>query len=108
VDHVLGNICLLGIGLANDVEVELIDSHNRIRMIDSALTIRKKEQYGTAVSVIPFSDEVTGVTLTGFKYNLSEYTMKGFNTLGISNEIVEEEATVSLESGFLLVIESRD
>jgi thiamine pyrophosphokinase len=34
--------------------------------------------------------------------------MKGFNTLGISNEIVDEEATVSLESGYLLVIESRD
>jgi thiamine pyrophosphokinase len=108
VDHVLGNICLLGAGLASDVEVEIVDPHNRIRMIDSSITIRKKEQYGTAVSLIPFSDEVTGVTLTGFKYNLSEYTMKGFNTLGISNEIADEEATVSLKSGYLLVVESRD
>jgi thiamine pyrophosphokinase len=108
IDHMLGNICLLGIGLVNDVEVCLLDTHNRIRMIDSPITIHKKEQYGTAVSLVPYSDEVTGVTLTGFKYNLSEYTMKGFNTLGISNEIVEEEATIDLKSGYLLVIESKD
>jgi thiamine pyrophosphokinase len=108
IDHELGNILLLGAGLSSGVEVELLDTHNRVRMIDEPIKIRKKEQYGTAVSLIPFSDQVTGVTLTGFKYNLSEYTMKGFNTLGISNEIVDEEATVSLESGYLLVIESRD
>jgi thiamine pyrophosphokinase len=108
VDHMLGNICLLGMGLVNDVNVSILDTHNRIRMIDSPITIRKKEQYGTAVSLIPYSDEVTGVTLTGFKYNLSECTMKGFNTLGISNEIVEDEAMISLESGYLLVIESKD
>jgi thiamine pyrophosphokinase len=108
VDHMLGNICLLGMGLVNDVNVSILDTHNRIRMIDSPITIRKKEQYGTAVSLIPYSDEVTGVTLIGFKYNLSEYTMKGFNTLGISNEIVEDEATIDLKSGYLLVIESKD
>jgi thiamine pyrophosphokinase len=34
--------------------------------------------------------------------------MKGFNTLGISNEIVEDEATIDLKSGYLLVIESKD
>jgi thiamine pyrophosphokinase len=108
IDHMLGNICLLGMGLVNDVKVCILDTHNRIRMIDSPITIQKKEQYGTAVSLIPYSDEVTGVTLTGFKYNLSEYTMKGFNTLGISNEIVEDEATIDLKSGYLLVIESKD
>jgi thiamine pyrophosphokinase len=108
IDHMLGNICLLGMGLVNDVNVTILDTHNRIRMIDSPITICKKEQYGTAVSLIPYSDEVTGVTLTGFKYNLSEYNMKGFNTLGISNEIVEDEATIDLKSGYLLVIESKD
>ena len=34
--------------------------------------------------------------------------MGGFNSLGISNEIVDEEASIELKSGRLLVIESRD
>ena len=31
-DHVLGNISLLGIGLAGQVQIQLVDSHNRIRL----------------------------------------------------------------------------
>lgn len=108
IDHVLGNICLLGIGLEEQVEICLADEHNRIRMIDKPLKIKKKNQFGKYVSLIPFSDKVEGVTLQGFKYPLQDYTMGGFNSLGISNEIVEEEAQISFTSGQLLVIESKD
>ena len=34
--------------------------------------------------------------------------MDGFHSLGISNEIVEDEAMITLEQGLLLVIESKD
>lgn len=108
IDHVLGNLQILGIGLQNDVEMELMDAHNRIRMIDKSIRIRKKEQFGDYVSLIPYSQEVEKVTLTGFKYNLEEYTMGGFCTLGISNEIVGEVAEIKFENGIMLVIESRD
>ena len=107
-DHVLGNICLLGIGLEENISLSLLDSHNRIRLIDQPLTIKREEQYGKYVSLIPFSDQVTGVTLTGFKYPLSNYTMGGYNSLGISNEIVAEQAVISLKEGTLVVIESKD
>ena len=51
---------------------------------------------------------VSGVTLRGLKYPLTDYTMGGFNSLGISNEIVSDEASISLSSGQLIVIESKD
>lgn len=108
IDHVLGNICLLGIGLEHQVKICLVDEHNRMRMIDQPLTLKKAEQYGKYVSLIPFSEYVQGVTLRGFKYPLTDYTMGGFNSLGISNEIVSEEASISLTSGQLIVIESKD
>ena len=108
IDHVLGNICLLGIGLEHQVKICLMDEHNRMRMIDQPLTLKKAEQYGKYVSLIPFSEYVQGVTLRGFKYPLTDYTMGGFNSLGISNEIVSEEASISLTSGQLIVIESKD
>lgn len=107
-DHVLGNISLLGIGLEEGVRMELLDAHNRICMIDHSVTLKKKEQYGNYLSLIPYNGNVTGVTLKGLKYPLHDYTMGGFNSLGISNEIVDDEASIELTSGQLLVIESRD
>ena len=107
-DHVLGNISLLGIGLEEDVRMELLDANNRIRMTDHSVVLKKKQQYGKYLSLLPYSEKVTGVTLRGVKYLLDNYTMGGFNSLGISNEIVDEEASIELKSGRLLVIESRD
>ena len=107
-DHVLGNISLLGIGLEEGVRMELLDAHNRICMINHSVTLKKKEQYGNYLSLIPYNGNVTGVTLKGLKYPLHDYTMGGFNSLGISNEIVDDEASIELTSGQLLVIESRD
>lgn len=77
-------------------------------MINQPIVLRRKDQYGKYISLLPFSGEVTGVTLKGLKYPLDNFTMGGFNARGISNEIVEEEASISLTSGQLLVIESRD
>ena len=107
-DHVLGNICLLGIGLEHGITIHLVDKHNRIRMIDAPITLQRQEQYGKYISLIPFSEKVNGVTLEGFKYPLQNYTMGGFNSLGISNEIIADEAKISLASGQLIVVESRD
>lgn len=107
-DHLLGNMELLGIGLEYGVEILIIDSHNRVRMIDSGITLKKAEQFGTYVSLIPYSKEVTHVYLDGFKYPLEDYCLKGFCTIGISNEIVEEEAEIRFKDGILFVIESKD
>lgn len=107
-DHTLGNINLLGIGIEENVEIVLLDPHNRIRMLDHGISLKRRAQYGRFVSLIPYSDEVKGVTLSGFKYPLENYTMKGFNSLGISNEITEASAEISFEEGILLLIESRD
>ena len=107
-DHVLGNIELLGIGLQEHVRIEMIDSHNRIRMVDHGLSLSKEEQYGKYVSLIPYTAEVKGLTLTGFQYPLDRYTLKGFCSLGVSNEITDETADISFDEGILIVIESRD
>ena len=46
-DHVLGNIELLGIGLKAGIPIQICDAHNRIRMIDRGTTLARKEQFGT-------------------------------------------------------------
>lgn len=107
-DHVLANVNLLGIGLEEGVAIELVDAHNRVRMIKDSIQISKNEQFGSFVSVLPVKGDAKGVTLEGMKYPLNEADVTCFSSLGISNEIVEEVASISVKQGVLLVIESRD
>ncbi len=107
-DHVMGNICLLGIGIEENISIQLVDANNRIRLINRGIEISKESQFGKYVSLIPFAGDVEKLTLEGMKYPLFEYHMGGFNSLGISNEIVDDVARIKFEKGYLLVIESRD
>lgn len=107
-DHVLANIYLLGLGLEHKVHMELVDAYNRIRMINDRIVIAKNEQFGNFVSVLPIKGDAKGVTLEGMKYPLKDAMIPCFSSLGVSNEIVEEWAKISVEQGTLLVIESRD
>lgn len=107
-DHVFGNMHLLGIGLQENVKITLVDAHNRIRIISDELIIEKSEQFGEFVSLLPIDGTASGVTLEGFKYTLTNAVISSFSSLGISNEIVEEKARIKIKDGVLLVIESRD
>ncbi|MBQ3560069.1 MAG: thiamine diphosphokinase [Agathobacter sp.] len=107
-DHVLANVHLLGIGLEENVSIALVDAHNRIRMISDRLEIKKDEQFGSFVSILPVKGDAKGVTLEGMKYSLKDAEVACFSSLGVSNEIVEDVARITVKQGVLLVIESRD
>lgn len=107
-DHVLANIYLLGIGLEAGVDIVIVDVHNRIRMVHHSFCIRKEEQFGDFISVLPIAGNVKGVTLKGMKYLLERKDMDIFSSLGVSNEIVDDVAQIQVEQGFLLVVESRE
>ncbi len=107
-DHVLGNVQLLKKALDAGAACFLLDPHNRVRMIRDGLTLRKKEQFGRYVSLLPFTPEVRGLTLSGFAYEAEDLTLRCGTARGVSNEIRDEEAVLSFDDGILLVIESRD
>ncbi|MBD5096925.1 MAG: thiamine diphosphokinase [Lachnospiraceae bacterium] len=107
-DHMLANINLLSICTKENVQAFMLDTKNKIRIIDRPVSIKKTCQYGAYVSLIPFTDKVTGITLNGFKYKLTDKTLVRNETIGISNEIEREEGFITLESGELMVIESKD
>ena len=107
IDHVLGNISLLGIGLESKTDISIIDTNNRIRMADKPVTIEKSAQYGRFVSLIALTDD-NEVSLRGFKYPVTDYSFDRFTSLGISNEIVDDHAVVDIHRGKFIIIESKD
>ena len=86
----------------------LVDPNNRTRLIREKTILTKAEQYGKYISLIPLTTQVTGVTLTGFRYPLCGYTLCGFSSIGISNEIVEDKAEIALADGLMILVEARD
>ena len=107
IDHVLGNISLLGIGLESKADISIIDTNNRIRMADKPVTIEKSAQYGRFVSLIAVTDD-NEVSLRGFKYPVTDYSFDRFTSLGISNEIIDDHAVIDIHRGKFIIIESKD
>ena len=107
-DHVLGNISILGIGEDAGVPIELLDANNRITMHKKSFSIAKEKQFGRYVSLLPYGGEVSGLTLTGMKYPLSDAVLGLYNSLGISNEITGDTAYITFDHGTIIAVESID
>lgn len=109
VDHLMANFGLLILAQKQDTEVALADRYNYMKRIPSGTILKKAEQFGKYVSFFPLGGDVTGLTLEGFKYPLDKYHLTTADSgLTVSNEISEEYAKVTYESGTLLMIMSRD
>jgi len=51
--------------------------------------------------------ERCNISLSGFKYDLTDYDYKPYDSLGVSNETIHEAAYIKT-SGQILVIQTRD
>lgn len=107
-DHTLGNIHILKKTLSSNSNTYLINEHNRISMLSHSVVLEKRKMFGDYISFIPFTEKIENLTLKGFKYPLENCTMVNGESLGISNEIVDETAYVEFQKGILLMIEARD
>ena len=107
-DHFLANLAVLMIPTGLGIRAWILDEKNRITLLREGCSLEKKHTFGKYVSLIPYTDEVTGVALKGFRYLLNGHTFTRDNTLGLSNEIEDEIAEISFESGILIMILSMD
>lgn len=110
IDHMIGNIHALKTCLERGIAACIVDAQNRLRLIDAPFRLKKADQWGKYISFAPYTEEVTGITLSGFRYPLKGKTIYRGEEVGlcISNEITDEIAQVSLKDGILICIESRD
>ncbi len=107
-DHSLGNIFLLESLLKQGISAEILNENNRLYLKNESFTLKRKNTRGDFLSLLPLTETVEEVTLTGFKYPVEDLTFYRERTLGISNEITEEEAKVEFSKGTFIVVESRD
>lgn len=107
-DHLLANVYLLSIALEHNIKAYIVDEYNKLYFINHNTTLRKDQLYGPYLSLIPYTEIVEAVTLEGFKYPLLKRDLCIGASIGISNEVIAEEATIIFQSGILIVTESKD
>lgn len=104
-DHTLSNINMLKILLEHNITGKIVDTNNIIMLCDSQIQIQSvKHCY---CSLIPLT-ECTGITTIGLKYSLKNENLSSKTSRGISNEFNSKFATITLKSGLLLVVISKD
>ena len=106
-DHTLGNMALLARYVNSGCNLLFFDGQNSMRMLaPGSHTIEKGNFKYTGLA--SWTPVCTGITLSGFKYNAEDLTLTFDTTLGISNEIIDEKGTISLNEGLLMVAMSKD
>lgn len=106
-DHMIGNLGLLKRALDGGVGCWIADAQNQITLVKKQAKFQVMEGW-KYISFLAYTDVATGITLQGFRYPLQNGRMERGSTLGISNEVTEEFATVTVEKGILYCIRSKD
>ena len=105
-DHTLANLQNMVGFSGKGIRVSLLDENNSVHIVtNQALTLSALPGY--AVSLLSWTPETIGVTLTGMAYPLTNATLTQDFPLGVSNEIIEDEAIIQVGQGTLLVICSK-
>ena len=105
-DHQLANVHVLAQAVERGVSAELCDENLRIRLITDYCRLQRQD--GILVTLIPLSTTADGVVTEGLKYPLKDESLKVGFARGVSNQIVDEYAAVSLKKGLLVVIQMRE
>ncbi|WP_299295828.1 thiamine diphosphokinase [uncultured Mobiluncus sp.] len=106
-DHTLGNLGILAKFAHTPARLRWIDGYNMVSLVGPGTHMVPRNDY-QYFGLIPFDGDVEGLTLTGTRYLVEDFTLVRGSTRGVSNEITGQFATVSFTSGRLLMVSSRD
>ncbi len=106
-DHTLANVHYLLYLLRHGVKAKLVNEHNVVQLTDGVVQLEGKA--GDLVSTLPLSPQVTGITTKGLEYPLTDATLTLDDRLiAVSNVMLSSQAEISVQEGYLLVMQCRD
>lgn len=108
IDHFLSNLSLLEYLYTCGVHGILCDSRNRVTFHPGGEITYQADRMYRYVGIIPLDAELTGVTLHGLKYPLTNADISRTQIITISNEPVSPVYTICVQKGRSLVVESKD
>lgn len=105
-DHTIGNLSVLEFLRQRGIKARLIDENNQVFLAGEGIySIPKAE--GEFLSLLPFCSQPV-ISVSGVKYPLERKLLPTDQPLGVSNVILDNEATLKVEKGVVAVFLSRD
>jgi thiamine pyrophosphokinase len=101
-DHALANLSVLTL-FRGEASIRLVDDRFEVTLVDGRTEIQAPP--GTVVSLVAIG-RCEGVRTTGLRWNLHSERLE-FSPRGIHNEMATVQATVSVDSGDLLLFRGR-
>lgn len=102
-DHLLANALLLAAPAYAAVEVTAQMGVARVTVVRRQVTLTGP--LGDLVSLMALHGPATGVTTSGLLYPLAGDDLRPGSTRGVSNELVHEQATVTVGGGVLVAVQ---
>ena len=102
-DHSVANLQLFAKFSERDVTVTAIADTYAVRLVTGPDVFELPPLGQGTVSVFSANDTARGVIERGMAYSLDDEPLTNRTSRGLSNELVDEEATVAVEEGTLYV-----
>lgn len=103
-DMSLANLLLLTHPNLRHPHVRVLDGHQEITLLRGGERIELRGQPGDTLSIIPLRGDARGITTQGLEYPLDRGSLLFGATRGISNVLLHQIASVTLEDGLLLCV----
>ena len=87
---------------------KVINVRNEIQFLQPGTYVIEKNDVYRYISFFAFQSDVVGVTLRGVKYETTDEDITIGMSRFTSNELIEQQASISFQSGICLVIRSTD
>ena len=104
-DQALANILILA-QRPWPVPIAVAEGNQVASILHGGETVTLRGSRGSTVSLIPLSNEVTGVTYSGLEYDLTDATISLGSTRAVSNVVSESPATISISTGLALIVQT--
>jgi thiamine pyrophosphokinase len=105
-DHELANLLLLADRRWTRLDLRIVRGRTTVRALRDGAEADLEGASGDLVTLLAVGGDASGVTTRGLRYPLLGETLSFGHTRGLSNEVEHAPASVSLERGTLLVIET--
>jgi thiamine pyrophosphokinase len=105
-DHQLANLLLLADPSRGMRDLRVVRGGTVVRALHGGERLSLTGMIGDLVSLLPIGGEAEGVRTAGLRFPLTGESLRLGPSRGLSNVVVDQPASVSLERGTLLVVET--
>lgn len=107
-DHTLGNIGMLCKYSSQFRHLLFLDGKNSMELLQNSQRTLKRNNRYKYLGLVSLDEVATGIDIVGAKYELHEGVLPRASTLCVSNEFKEDQVTVRVRNGRVLILRSSD